>query len=327
MKLSNLHASSRICLTEDLSQQEGLAYLQMMAAKQGIDPDPFAREIRMLMGGEIGQTEHGKAAFQKWISEAKPSETKTGKAFGRKVKITVLESVVRDLIEENVFSDMGDFVMKKLRSLLKVDDRQEHELVSKAIDEEPKLGAILRYAQRTQQPIYDDEKFWKLVDDVTGQGERIKAIVLGTYRRRVQENKLYKDTLTITEARMSEVMSDLGLSDDQINELMDRYGLQDKGYDLSSFKRSLSKAGGRVKEAISSLGDKAKNLVSETPEMDEEENMDFAEFVVLVAKTVAGERTKEEPERPREYVPPEPEEPIEYNPEIVNSPIGSSFGV
>lgn len=234
-------------------QLENLHYLAMMAARQNVDPTKFMNKVR----GLIDPQHRSNNQAELTLTNAKPGDEMIGKIYGRKVKVTVLESEVRQMLYEGFFSDVGDLITKKLRKFIG-DERKEHELVSKAIDKYPALASIHRYAKRAEDNMYDDPNFWALVDKITGnKSNEIKRLAHGTFKR-VTESKLRNGLLTeciIVEARMTEVMRELGLDNNTIQGLMQDFQLTDDDYDISRFKGALDAAKGDIKSAMNYLKD------------------------------------------------------------------------
>lgn len=271
MKLSEIHLATTndFIFNEEMTPpaHEKLAYLQMMIARQGKDPEQIMKRIRGLVDPTFAKREGKIKEFERWLKGAKQDEMRVGKAYGRKIKVTVLEATIREMLVEGFFSDISTAIVHKLRDLLG-DEHKEHKLVTQALDKYPSLAGILRYAQKSEQPIYDDEKFWELVDTLTkGRGKEIKRIVYGTFPR-IEEGISLFNQHEIMEARMSQVMADLGLDQDMIGNLMQQYDLRDEDYDLSRLREAYRKAAGKVEKAIEYLKElpgKAAEYAKELP--------------------------------------------------------------
>jgi hypothetical protein len=305
VKLSGLHISQvgDLLLSEafDPGKEEKLAYLQMMIAKQGKQPDKIIDRIRGMIDPEHAKRLGAKASFERWVNGALPGESKVGRTFGRKVKVTVLESEIKQMLTEGFFSDVGDIIMSKLRNLLG-DDRKEHALVTQALDKHPGLAAIHRYAQRADKALFDDPGFWELINKVTaGKGKEIERMVKGTFKR-IMESKhgLFTECI-IVEARMTEVMRDLGLDQDTIQGMMDQFDLRDDDYDLARMRDALMRAKGKVEDAVKYMrelparglekaGEVVKDVGAKVSEIEplkrkrmQDENIDLADYVVTMA--------------------------------------------
>jgi hypothetical protein len=261
VKLRELHLSTvrRFSLNEEVDPRvhEKLGYLKMMVARQGKDPQKFIDRIKELVQPDFAKQAGAKMALSSWLKNAKRGNSKDGTSSGRKIRITVLESAIRELIIEGVFRNLGHTVLKKLRDT--IGGRQEHKLLTAALDANPSFAAIIRYARKSDGYIYDDEGFWELVDHVTnGKAALIKRIVHNTFER-FEESIERFDVLTeceINEARISSVMAELGLDQNTIKTLMRQFEIRDEDYDLSRLKNIPSKA----KElGVGALG-KAKEL-------------------------------------------------------------------
>ena len=318
MRLHNLHSTlaKDFVMFEELSpdQEEKLSYVQMMLARQGKDPDPVIRRIRGLVDPKFAKKEGAKATLKNWLKDAKRGETKDGATYGRRIRITVLESEIRELVLEGFFKDVGSLVVRKLRSVIS-GERKEHELVSKALDTYPNLAALVRYAGRSVEPIYDDQKFWQLVDKMTNnKANTIKRIAHSTYERLSNESiEGKKGVLTeciIVEAKISQVLNSLGLDQNQIDGLMRQYAIRDEDYDLSRIKSAYQtvkeypgKIAAKGAETLKSIrdypGKTAAAKVKESPGNVKEENLDFVEEVVKVAYAMM-ELEKANAETPKE---------------------------
>jgi hypothetical protein len=312
VKLNYLHigAVSDLTINEDFNpgQEEQLAYLQMMAARQGKDATKFINRVRGYVDPTHAKKMGAKATFERWVQAAMPGESRVGRTLGRRVKITVLESAVKEAITEGFFSDIGDVILSKLRNILG-DDRKEHALVTSALDRHPALAAIHRYAKRAEQPIYDDENFWALVDKITnGKANEIKRLTQATFKRMLESKERVSvlSECVIVEAKMSDVMSELGLDRDTIDGLIRQFNLRDDDYDLARMRDALTKAKGRVEDAVRYMaelpGRKAGELVrgagelvrgagekiksvTDTKRM-QDENADLADHVISLAAVI-----------------------------------------
>lgn len=305
MRLNQLHKAEAkdFALFEELSpeQEEKLSYVQMMMARQGQDPAPMIRRVRGLIDPGFAKQEGAKAGLKQWLGDpqTKAGAVRDGSAYGRKVRITVLESVVRDLITEGFFKNIGALIVQKLRSLVG-GERQEHALVSQALDTYPGLAAIMRYANRAQTSVYEDPKFWQLVDQMTkGKANTVKRIVYSTFERLEESTEPYKGVLTectIVEARVSQVLRSLGLDQDTVNGLMRQYKVRDEDYDISRLKgaydqakaapgKLMAKGKEKVGEVVGKVKGAAADLGKDVGQEQRvrEENVDFAEEVVKVA--------------------------------------------
>lgn len=292
-------SASDIILYEGInpSKEEKLAFVQMMIAKQGKDPAQVINRIRGLIDPEHAQREGHKKSFEDWVKKAVKDETKEGKAYGRRVRVTVLESVVREMITEGFFSDIGKVIVSKLRGVLG-DEYTEDNLVSQALDAYPQLAALHRYANKSSEFLYDDEKFWALVDRVTeGKGREVRRIVHGTFPR-LEESKQHKSLFSeciLVEARISEVMAELGLEPDWINGIMRQYDIRDEDYDITRLRDAWQRARGNVQDAIKYIGDlpgKAAQAAKDLPKAAgkmvssqrvREENRRVADEVIKIA--------------------------------------------
>lgn len=350
MRLSELHSSAinRFSLQEEVdpAQQEKLGYLQMMVARQGVDPDQFMNRVKGLVQPGFAKQAGAKMTLSRWLGDAQSGDSKDGISHGRKIRITVLESEVRELITEGVFRGVGHMIVSKLRDIIG-GDRQEHQLLTTALDTNPGLTAIVRYARRADDFVYDDPKFWELVDGMTGgRAQLIKRIVHSSFER-LEESKQRFDVLTeceITEARISRVMAELGLDQETIEGLMQQFDIRDEDYDIDRLKGvgrkakelpkkmmgGIEKAGAGMLQKAKELGGKVKGMASgamdaATSYRMQQENEDFAEEVVKVAHALmqldaADADTPEEAEEvlDRALSPEqEAEEPIE-RPEVVS---------
>lgn len=256
MRLRDLARASAtdIVLNEgfDQSKEEKLGFIQMMIAKQGKDPAPVVDRIRGLVEPEFAKQQGQKKSFKDWVTKAIKDETKEGRAYGRRVRVTVLESVVREMITEGFFADIGKVIVSKLRGVLG-DEYSEDKLVAQALDAYPQLAALHRYSNKSSDFIYDDEKFWELVDRVTdNKGKEVRRIVHGTFPR-LEESRLRRSIFSecvIVEARISEVMAELGLEPSWVNGLMRQYDIRDEDYDLSRLKDAWQRAGGKAEAAV-----------------------------------------------------------------------------
>ena len=314
MKLHNLHLTQTkdFLLHEELSpdQEEKLSYVQMMLARQGKDPDIIVRRIRGLVDPKFAKKEGAKTTLKNWLKDAKSGDAKDGLTYGRKIRITVLESVVRELVIEGFLKDIGSLVVQKLRGMIG-GERKEHELLTKSLDTYPELAAIIRYAKRSTEPIYDDPKFWELVDKMSnGKSNVIKRVAHSVYERLSSESTSNGlNILTecvIEEAKISSVLSSLGLDSGMIDGLMRQYAIRDEDYDLSRIKsayQATKEFPGKMADKASELANKAMEipgkmaskameypgkLVSKAKEAAAsgnvtEENIDFAEEVIKVA--------------------------------------------
>jgi hypothetical protein len=315
VKLNHLHigAVRDLVINEefDAGREEQLAYLQMMAARQGKDAAKFIERVRGYTDPAHAKKMGAKATFERWVQAAMPGESRVGRSLGRRVKVTVLESETKAAITEGFFSDIGDIIMSKLRNILG-DDNKEHALVAKALDRHPALTAIHRYARKAEQPIYDDENFWALIDKITsGKANEVKRLAHGTFKR-ISESKERVDVLsecTIIEARMTEVMTQLGLDQGTTDGLMRQFNLRDEDYDLARMRDALTRAKGRVEDAVrfmtelpsralgkagelvqgaagavAGAGKKIKSVTDSKRMQDE--NVDFADLVVSLAAVI-----------------------------------------
>lgn len=236
----------------DPSKEEKLGFIQMMVAKQGKDPAAVVNRIRGLIDPEYARQEGQKRSFKDWVTKALKDETKEGRAYGRRVRVTVLESVVRDMITEGFFSDVGKVITAKLRDLLG-DEYSEDKLVGQALDQYPQLAALHRYSNKATGFLYDDEKFWELVNRVTdNKGKEIRRIVQGTFPRLEESRRRHSvfSECIIVEARISEVMAELGLEPNWVSGIMRQYDIRDDDYDLARLKDAWQRAQGNVQKAI-----------------------------------------------------------------------------
>lgn len=292
MKLNRLHKSlTTEFLMEELDpqQEQKLAYIQMMVSKQGKDGQEVSRKIRGLIDPSFARKEGQKATLQRWLDGAQRGETKDGSAYGRKVRITVLESAVRDLVTEGIFKNIGAMVYRKLHDLIS-GERQEHELVSNALDTYRELAAIPRYAKKAEESIYDDPQFWALVDQVTnGLGDQVKNLVQRTYERIAEMKEAPDGVLTETvihEARISQVLASLDLDRGMIDGIMRQYGLEDADYDVSRLKDLAAAAKGKyegAKQGVKDIAAKVGGGDAAEKYRVQDENVELGDFVVKTA--------------------------------------------
>ena len=273
MKLSNLHSSSPYAITEalDPSKEEKLAYIQMMVARQGKNPDEIMSKLRGMMDPEFAKKEGYKKSLSRWVQSANPKDEKEGMAFNRRVRVTVIEAAVREMIIEGYFRGIGTMIVNKLRGILDK-GRDESKYVTKFIDEYSSLAAIQRYARRSKTPIYNDERFWQLVDEVThGKGDKIKAMMKHQFERdsSMEEKQegltegVLRDPfseITIVESKISKVMSSLGIDPEAIKNIMAQYDIRDEDYDLSRLKGGYDSAVQAVKAGASGVAGAAKGV-------------------------------------------------------------------
>lgn len=261
MKLKTLHQVSTRDIREgiDSGVHEKLGYLQMMIAKQGKDPQPIIAKIRAMVEPGFAKAEGYKNSFQRWVKGAKATDTKEGMAYGRKIRVTVLEAAAREMLTEGFFSDIGKAILAKLKDVID-DEPRESDAVRAALDTyDTKLGWILRYAQNTEELLYDDPKFWQKLDETTGGlGSKIKTFVEKQVERVQGMPESIRATATcltecvIEEARISQVMLSLGLDQPTVQSIMGDSGLRDDDYDLAR----LRDAGQAVTGAITGAGQK-----------------------------------------------------------------------
>jgi len=279
-------------------QEELLAQAQAMIASQGKNPEPIMKYIRDRLGSS-----KGKDLFKKWAATAKPGESQTGKAHGRKVKVTILEAAFRDVIAEGLFSDISDLILKKVKDLFK-NEEEENAKAAEAMQRNKQLAYIYQYALKAEESIYDDDKFWNEVEEVTGTRE-VEKLAKAAYKRRISESRLSLSTeIIITEAHISGILQELGMEPDDINKLMRSQDLTDEDYDVSRLKRAIAKPFKRAGEAIAKPFRRAgeaigKAAAGKASKRVKEENKEFAELVIIMADTISDLR-KEKPETPEE---------------------------
>jgi hypothetical protein len=327
VKLSSLHKATARQIMEniDAGVHEKLGFLQLMIARQGKDPSPIISRIRGMIDPSYAKSEGFKSTFKNWVQTAQPNDTKDGRAYGRKIKVTVLESAIRGLITEGFFSDLGKVVLAKLKSVID-DEPHEHEMISNALDAYPQLAWIPRYASKAQAPLMDDEAFWQKVNQTTnGLGEKIKALLMATYKR-LEEARQTNPQATIlsecviTEARISGVMQSLGLEAPEIQSIMGDYGIRDEDYDLSRLKELYEKGAGAVKAGVDAVkgapgalaqkaGEVASNVKSSVKSSADVQrvakaNADIADQVILHAAFMlkSAEAMKQGAETPQQAV-------------------------
>ena len=281
MKLSELHRASPLELLEEITpeQQEKLHFISMMISRQGKDPGPIMQRIYTQIDPEgKGKTESGRAAFQLWLKDAMQNDEKIGRVQGRKVKITVLESSLRDVISEGFFGDLGKIVLKKIRNVFR-DEPEEDRQISDILNELPLLRGLRDYAMRAKESVENDPKFWDLVKKAAGQNvdvEDIKAWARMMQKRRMAESiekpvGFLTECCTIEEMRISQAMQELGLDPDVVKDLLATNQIGDEDYDISRikagaaapFKAAAKRAGqvrGKVKDAATDVRDTNENF-------------------------------------------------------------------
>lgn len=304
MRLDELHLAkaSDFSLCEDFNPdlQEKLANLRLMITRQGKDPDPIITRVRGMLDPEFARKEGFRLTIKKWVEGAQRGEEKVGKAYGRKVKITVLESALRQSITEGrILKGIGDLIVKGVNRIFG-NDRQESQLVSKALENTPQLAALTRYANmatKEGKPVYDDPKFWGLVDKLTGgRAQEVKQLAHAIFKRVVEEAKfngrgLLSECIMIEE-KISDVMMSLGVPQEAAVDLISKYGLRDD----PSVRPGESSAGwvepeGEPGQAGQAKGAEAVVQPKQYDKYDvEEENAEFADLVILL--TTALEQAK-----------------------------------
>lgn len=343
MKLDTLHLATTKDIREELdpSAHEKLAFLQMMVAKQNKDPEPIIKRIRGMLDPEFAQKEGRKATFERWLKGAAKDETKVGRTHGRKVRITVLESTVRELINEGFFADVGSAIMRKLKSVIN-DEPTEHQMVTKALDEYPQLAWIARYSRKATRPLYTDPDFWAKLNDTTGGlADKIKTLVDATHKKVAeareatkQENLNLLSECVIEEAKISDVMADLGLEPEAVQSLMGDYDVRDEDYDIARLKEAWRAAGGKVSKAIEALKEAPKTVkkrLARAPrtaaefEKIRQSNEDFADAIILSAAFMlkTSKHDVSTPEKAKEAVEETAEELEEISPREAAAEIGA----
>lgn len=290
MKLKALSTVSvlDICEGVDPGLREKLAFIDMMIARQGKDPEPVIKRLRGMIDPDFAQYEGRKATFKSWIESARTDETKIGMVHGRKVRVTVLEAAMRDVISEGILGDITNAVKKKLRDLF-YDEPTEHKMVKAALDEFPSLSGLKRYAAQFKSgTLYDDDGFWSVVDKVTsGKSGKIKEMVNAIYRRRMEESQENMKPLlsecVIEEAKVSDVMGQLGIEPGAVQSIMNDFKIEDQDYDISRMKAAVKQTSQKIRSApgraMAGFKSKVKEMGSDAKEMNE----DFADTVILAA--------------------------------------------
>jgi hypothetical protein len=151
--------------------------------------------------------------------------------FGRKKVVTLFEAKMKDVLTEEMWSDIGQSLVAKLRELFASGDDPESPKVKAALDEFPGLSALYRYAKTAAINPAEDPRFWQLVDKVTGgKSADIRKIVDAIHE--VWDRR--DEKIIITEAKLSDVMSSLGLDTTTIDSILKTHGLKDDEHDLGA---------------------------------------------------------------------------------------------
>lgn len=238
MKLSTLHKATARALLEGFDStavQQNLSLLQRMITSQGKDPEAVLRRIKGSINPKIlGDAGGGMKAIyservKNFVSSAQAGQFVDGVSHGRKVRLTVLEYILR----EGYWSSIGRAILGKLRQDIEMGGDDEHELTAKAIDEFPVLAWILRYARRAEADLMQDETFWQKLDQTTGGlGQKVREMadaVIPMMREMREKNPnagLLSEMLVI-ERKLSDVMVGAGLDQMTAKQIMGEFGLRD----------------------------------------------------------------------------------------------------
>jgi len=315
MRLDALRSSPmQVVLQEKTADQpnaqEKIAWIAAMVAKQGKDPGPIVKALRSELDPAYQARQTGRTKFGDWIKSAKQGDTVTGKAFDRKLRVTALdepkmpeepigseppghvvgqaftdsigrdrvitiaESKLRKVVFEDFFG-VGNLILGKLRKLIG-DYDPESPKTKAAIDEFPALSALLRHARKAQTDISEDPTFWDLVDKVTGgKSKEVKKAVEAVYE--IQESDEQEKTI-IQEAKLSEVMTSIGIKPEKVQELIKSHGLNDMDYDLGQIRSSMTPEAGL---------EKPKPEIAKTPGDPHKISMSNQEYAAMAIKAAA----------------------------------------
>lgn len=239
MKLSTLHKATARALLEGFDSnavQENLKLLERMITSQGKDPEAVLRRVKGSInpkllgdGGGSGMKAIYSERVKNFVSSAQAGQFVDGISHGRKVRLTVLEYILR----EGYWSNIGRAILGKLRQDIEMGGDDEHELTAKAIDEFPVLAWILRYARRAEADLMQDETFWQKLDQTTGGlGKKVREMadaVIPMMREMRESNpsaNLLSEMLVI-ERKLSDVMVGAGLDQMTAKQIMGEFGLRD----------------------------------------------------------------------------------------------------
>lgn len=88
-------------------QKELYGFLYMMAAAQGKNGDDFVKEVRSVVDPEFLKKRQAKARGTQWLALAKPGDETNALVYGRKVRLKVLESVIKEADVSDVLVALG----------------------------------------------------------------------------------------------------------------------------------------------------------------------------------------------------------------------------
>lgn len=351
MKLRQLHAGSAtdfILLREELSpkQQEGLSYVQMMVARQGKDPTQFVSDVRKLLDPDSSRRAGARESVQKWLQGADPKDFRDGRFFGRKVRVTVLEAIVRDtMLTESRFRQIGAKILSTLADMIK-NEGDDSEAVERDLGEFPQLAILQRYAKRAKSYIFDDEKFWSEVERAMASAaayHQMESPSAAMVRRQLkdtyehvantapEEKEEGKEPVVAAESRkrgsiftemvvmemgsISGVLGKLGIKPEVVADLMQRHEVEDTQYDIERLRsagKTVQELPGRaakaVKGAVKGAMTKAVSAVKDISGDVREANREFANEVIKQAAFLLRVKREETEQGPEEPEAPPPEE-------------------
>lgn len=105
--LSELSPQQVISEKATPGQQELFGFLYMMAAGQGQNADSFVKEVRTLIDPEFLKKRQAKARGTQWLQMAGPGDETNAVIYGRKVRLRVLEGVIKEADVSDVLTTLG----------------------------------------------------------------------------------------------------------------------------------------------------------------------------------------------------------------------------
>ena len=105
--LSNLTPQQIISEKMDPGQGELLSFLHMMVASQGKNADQFVKEIRSVVDPEFLKKRQTKQRSINWLAVAKPGDETNALIYGRKVRLKVMEGLIKEADVSDVLLTLG----------------------------------------------------------------------------------------------------------------------------------------------------------------------------------------------------------------------------
>ena len=105
--LSNLTPQQIISEKVTPGQDELMGFLHMMVAGQGKNADEFVKEVRSVVDPEFLKRRQAKARSTQWLAVAKPGDETDAVLYGRKVRLKVMEGLIKEADVSDVLVALG----------------------------------------------------------------------------------------------------------------------------------------------------------------------------------------------------------------------------